>query len=69
MSSGADAQVLLERLDSTRPNNTEIRAIAKELGKNAGLAAELWKSGGFSARMLSLLILDLKAVDVPASSG
>jgi 3-methyladenine DNA glycosylase AlkD len=65
MSSSTDAQPLLERLDSTRPNNTEIRAIAKEQGKNAELAAHLWRNGGFSARMLSLLILDLKLVDVP----
>lgn len=65
MSSATEAQGLLERLDSTRPNNTEIRTIAKEQGKNAELAAYLWKNGGFSARMLSLLILDLKAVDVP----
>lgn len=66
MSSATEAQALLERLDRTRPNNTEIRAIAKEHGKNAELASQLWKHGGFSARMLSLLILDLKAVDVPS---
>lgn len=66
MSSATEAQALLERLDGTRPNNTEIRAIAKEQGKNADLAAHLWKHGGFSARMLSLLVLDLKAVDVPS---
>jgi 3-methyladenine DNA glycosylase AlkD len=65
MSSATDAEALLERLDSTRPNNTQIRAIAREQGKNPELAAHLWKSGGFSARMLSLLILDLKRVDVP----
>jgi 3-methyladenine DNA glycosylase AlkD len=65
MSSAAEARVLLERLESTRPNNTEIRVIAKEQGKNPELAVQLWESGGFSARMLSLLILDLKAVDVP----
>src|SRR5688500_14682576 len=64
MSTATEAQALLERLESTRLN-TEIRAIAKEQGKNADLAAHLWKHGGFSARMLSLLILDLKAVDVP----
>jgi 3-methyladenine DNA glycosylase AlkD len=63
MSIATEAQALLERLESTRLN-TEIRAIAKEKGKNANLAAHLWKSGGFNARMLSLLILDLKAVDV-----
>lgn len=65
MSAATEAQTLLERLDRTPPNNTEIRAIAKELGKNAELAVHLWKDGGFSARMLSLLILDLKTVDVP----
>ena len=65
MNSATEAQVLLERLESTRPNNTELRTIAKEQGKNAELAAYLWKHGGFSARMLSLLILDLKAVVVP----
>ncbi|HVG46085.1 MAG TPA: DNA alkylation repair protein [Longimicrobium sp.] len=65
MSSATEAQVLLERLDGTRANNTQIRTIAKEQGKNPELAAHLWEHGGFSARMLSLLILDLKAVDVP----
>jgi 3-methyladenine DNA glycosylase AlkD len=65
MSAGTDAQALLERLDRIRPLNTEIRAIAREQGKNPELAAHLWKHGGFSARMLSLLILDLKTADVP----
>ena len=65
MTAATGAQAVLERLESTRPNNTQIRTIAKELGKNPALAAQLWASGGFSARMLSLLILDLKAVDVP----
>ena len=63
MSVPTDAPALLERLAGTRLN-TEIRAIAKEQEKNAELAAHLWTHGGFSARMLSLLILDLKAVDV-----
>jgi 3-methyladenine DNA glycosylase AlkD len=65
MTSATQAQALLERLERTRPNDTEIRAIAKELGKNAELAAQLWIHGDYSARMLSLLILELKAVDVP----
>jgi 3-methyladenine DNA glycosylase AlkD len=65
MSSTPQARLLLERLDAARPNNTETRAIAKELGKSSELAAHLWKSGGFHARMLSLLVLELKAVDVP----
>lgn len=65
MSSATEARALMERLDGKRPLNTEIRAIAKEQGKNPELAAHLWKHGGFGSRMLSLLILDLKAVDVP----
>lgn len=69
MTSATGAQALLERLDSTRPNNTEIRDIAKQVGKNAEVAAHLWSDGGFSARMLSFLILDLKAVDVPRIEG
>lgn len=66
MTATADAQALLDRLERTHPNNTQLRAIAKEVGKNARLAASLWASGTFSARMLSLLVLDLKAVDVAA---
>lgn len=65
MSSATEAQALMERLDGARPLNTEIRTIAKEQGKNPELAAHLWKHGGFGSRMLSLLILDLKTVDVP----
>ena len=65
MSFATEARALMERLDGGRPLNTEIRTIAKELGKNPELAAHLWKHGGFGSRMLSLLILDLKAVDVP----
>jgi 3-methyladenine DNA glycosylase AlkD len=64
MTSPAEATNVLERLDRTKPNNTEIRALAKQLGKSSELAADLWMRGGFSARMLSLLILDLKTVDV-----
>ncbi len=64
MSSATEAQSLLERLDSTRLLNTEIRTIAKEQGKSPELAAYLWKHGGFNARMLSLLILEIKAIDV-----
>jgi len=65
MTAATQAQLLLKRLDGGRPLNTEIRAIAKEQGRNAELAAALWKHGGFRPRMLALLILDLKAVDGP----
>lgn len=41
MSSATEAQALLERLDTTRPNNTGIRNIAREQGKSPELAAHL----------------------------
>jgi hypothetical protein len=63
-----DAQALLERLESAKPTNTEIRSIAQEQGKNHELATQLWKHGGFPSRMLSLLVLDLKAVDLKSPS-
>ena len=63
MSPTTDAQALLERLDRAKPLNTEIRSIAQEQGRNHELATQLWKQDGFAAKMLSLLILDLKAVD------
>jgi len=57
------AQQLIDRLNSTKPNLTQIRAIAKECGKNQEAADYLWQHGGTSARLLSLLILDLKAIN------
>lgn len=66
MSSAPDLKTLLERLGNVKARNTEIRAMAQEQGKNHALATELWRHGGVAARMLSLLIVDLKAVDAGA---
>ncbi|HEY0602576.1 MAG TPA: DNA alkylation repair protein [Herpetosiphonaceae bacterium] len=63
MNSLEDAQQLIDTLNSTKPNLTQIRAIAKEYGKNQETADELWKQGGTSARLLALLILELKAIN------
>ncbi len=60
------AQQPIDRLNRTQPNLTQIRAIAKEYGKNQDTADELWKQGGNSARLLALLMLDLKAITMPA---
>lgn len=62
MTASEDAQQLIDRLNSTQPNLTQIRAIAKEYGKTQEVADSLWQHGGTSARLLSLLILDLKAI-------
>ena len=50
----------------------EIRRRASEIGKDHDLALELWATGAFSARMLSVLVLDKKrltqaAIDAFAS--
>ncbi len=41
----------------------DLRKIAKEIKKDPVLASELWKSGHFLARMLSILITDVKKLD------
>jgi 3-methyladenine DNA glycosylase AlkD len=58
-----NAQTLVDRLTSTKPNLTQIRAIAKEYGKNQETADYLWMHGETSSKLLSLLILDLKAMN------
>lgn len=58
-----DAQQLVDQLNSTQPNLTEIRAIAKEYGKNQAIADELWKHGLTNSRLLALLMLDLKMMN------
>lgn len=63
MNSIDHAQKLLDRLSSTQPNLTQIRAIAKEYGKHQETADELWKHGETNARLLALLNLDLKAMN------
>jgi 3-methyladenine DNA glycosylase AlkD len=64
MSPSTTADALLKRVEATRLNG-EIRTLAAEQGKDQGLATRLWESEGFRARMLALLMFDLKAVDVP----
>jgi 3-methyladenine DNA glycosylase AlkD len=60
-----EREVLIEKLDGIRPLNTRIRVLAKEHGRDHDTALLLWKRGDFKSRMLSLLLLDLKAVDLP----
>lgn len=57
------AQQLTERLNRTQPNLTQIRSIATDSGKNQLIADELWTQGGTNARLLALLMFDLKALD------
>ena len=56
------APQIIDRLEATRPNLTQLRAIAKDLGKRQEIASYLWQHGGTSAQLLALLIMDLKAL-------
>jgi 3-methyladenine DNA glycosylase AlkD len=56
-------QKQIDQLDTTKPNLTKIREIANEYGKNQETAMQLWKHGGTYSRLLSLLIMDVKAID------
>jgi 3-methyladenine DNA glycosylase AlkD len=42
---------------------TELRAVAKDLGRDHGLAGELWDSGVHEARILASLVDDARLVD------
>ena len=66
MNSLAHPQHLVERLIRAQPNLTQLRAIAKEVGKNQETADFLWKQGETNARLLALLIVDLKTMSVQA---
>lgn len=63
-SPNAEAAALVDELATTRPLNKDLRELAKKHAKQHELAAYLWSKRGFHARMLSLLILDMKRVDV-----
>ncbi|MEO6120032.1 MAG: DNA alkylation repair protein [Terriglobales bacterium] len=43
----------------------ELQKVAKEIGKNHALAAEIWKSGIYEARLLATLIDDRRLVTKP----
>ena len=58
-----DVQRLIDRVDTEKPNLTALRAIATEHGKDHETAEHLWAQGATNLRMLSLLIMDLKAID------
>lgn len=43
---------------------TQLRTLAAEIGKDHDLANRLWALGEYRSRLLSLLILDLKQLDI-----
>src|SRR5438093_5706969 len=53
----------MHHLEQSNANLTAIRTLANEIGKNQELAEYLWMHGGTKSRLLSLLILELKAID------
>jgi hypothetical protein len=56
-------QKKIHQLDTMKPNLTKITQVADEYGKDQDAATDLWRQGGAYSRLLSLLILDLKAID------
>lgn len=60
-----EVKLLVQELENPKTNLTRIRAIADETGKNTEIADSLWASGETKARLLSLLLFDLKNVDEP----
>jgi len=63
MSIAADAKRIMQQFEHSNANLTAIRTMANEIGKSQELAQYLWMHGGTKPRLLSLLVLELKAVD------
>lgn len=53
---------IIHLLDESKSNLTQIRTLAKEIGKNQPMADALWESGDFKGMLLSILIVDIKTV-------
>ncbi len=63
MTAMEQAQQLVDTLNRTQPTLTQLRAIAKAYGKDQETADALWQPGGTRARLLAVLMLDLKVID------
>jgi 3-methyladenine DNA glycosylase AlkD len=50
------------RLESEKITSTEIRTIAKEIGKDHELADDLWTAKDTNHRMLAVLVMDRKQI-------
>ena len=58
MALSAKANEVISRIGTGNPKLGELRKIAKEIKKDHDLALELWSTEQYSARMLSILIMD-----------
>ena len=52
-----------EKLDAERVSSTDLRAIAKAIGKNHTLAQDLWAANRLNYRLAAVLIMDPKKID------
>lgn len=57
-------QDILSTLDATTVKLGDIKKIAKDLKTDHDFAMELWRSGKFHRRMLAVLIMDRKEIDM-----
>jgi len=57
------AKKLARELDSDQVKFGDIKKLGKDIKKDHGLALELWATGGYHSRLLSVLIMDKKLLD------
>lgn len=62
------ADDLLRNIDE-KTRLGDLRTMAKAIKKDHALALELWKSGGFMARQLAILIMDAKVLSTEVVDG
>ena len=63
------AEGILARLGEGTPKMGDIKAIAKEIKKDHGLALELWATGEVYPRMLAVLVMDKRLLTQKVLDG
>jgi 3-methyladenine DNA glycosylase AlkD len=63
MNPASRAQQIYLELNKAGTKLGDLRVIAKELKKDHDLAKELWSTGTFFAKLLAILIMDVKKLD------
>ena len=59
----AKGQETLLRIKANSAPLAEIKALAKEIGRDQPLALEHWATGQLQSRLLAILVLDRKLLD------
>lgn len=63
MTISPEAQNIIDRFDPENPRMGALKKCAAEIGTNHALAMELWQDGGYTARLIAVLLMDKCLLD------